>query len=149
MSSDDDNLVLFRRVPASLRGLELEQFARLLQQKVGEGRAFRCLITDDKELQRLNAQFLGRRYPTDVLSFPEPERGEFLGEMAISANRAALQARDLGHSVGEEIRILMLHGFLHLLGFDHETDRGEMAAEESRWRTELGLPLGLIERATP
>lgn len=62
-------------------------------------------------------------------------------------DRAAEQAAGMGHSVEEELRILMLHGLLHLSGMDHETDSGEMAKAEARWRKKLKLPLGLIERA--
>src|SRR5262249_28449327 len=96
---------------------------------------------------------LGRDYATDVLSFPEPEirflasARNPLGELAISAGRAAKQARRYGHSQLDEIRILMLHGVLHLLGMDHENDRGEMGRAESRWRRKLNLPPGLIARA--
>jgi len=71
-----------------------------------------------------------------------------LGDLAISLDRAAEQAALLGHSVEEEVRILILHGMLHLAGLDHETDRGEMARTETRWRKRLGLPLGLIERVS-
>ena len=71
-----------------------------------------------------------------------------LGEIAISAGRAAEQAREYGHSTVEEIRILMLHGVLHLLGMDHESDRGEMARAEARWRRKLDLAGGLIARAS-
>ncbi len=66
--------------------------------------------------------------------------------MAISAARARAQAAQFGHSLDCEIRILMLHGLLHLMGMDHETDRGRMRRAESRWRQKLGLPAGLIER---
>ena len=72
----------------------------------------------------------------------------WLGEIAISADRAAEQAREFGHSRLDEIRILMLHGVLHLLGMDHETDRGRMARAEARWRRKLDLPTGLIARAS-
>ncbi len=110
-------------------------------------RGFLCLVTDDRELRRLNLQFLGKDEPTDVLSFPEPGPEGLLGEMAISAGRAREQARACGHSLDTEIRILMLHGLLHLLGMDHARDRGRMARAEARWRKKLGLPPGLIERA--
>src|SRR5258707_172288 len=90
--------------------------------------------------------FLGHDYPTDVLSFPS-DGIIVLGDLAISAARAAAQARALGHSQLEEIRILMLHGVLHLVGMDHETDRGRMARAETRWRKKLNLPPGLIARA--
>jgi probable rRNA maturation factor len=66
--------------------------------------------------------------------------------VAISLPRARAQARAFGHSITQEIRVLMLHGVLHLLGMDHATDRGRMARAEKRWRTRLALPNGLIER---
>ncbi len=141
-----DRLVLFRRA-GRLDRSGLEQFARRLRDEVAEARPFRCLITDDRELRRLNKSFLGKDYPTDVLSFPEPGNG-FLGEMAISAERAAEQARARGHQPAEEVRILMLHGVLHLTGMDHEADRGRMARAEKTWRRKLGLPEGLIERSS-
>ena len=126
---------------------ELQQFAEALMHKVAEGRLFHCLITDDRELRRLNREFLGHDYPTDVLSFPSGSNSGFAGEIAISAVRAGEQASEFGHSLGEELRILMLHGVLHLLGMDHETDRGAMRRAESRWRKHFGLSSSLIERA--
>jgi probable rRNA maturation factor len=142
----EDSLVLFRRAPARLGRTALQSFARTLRSEVAAGGSFHCLITDDRELRRLNARFLGKDYPTDVLSFPEPEADGFLGEIAISAQRAAEQAGTCGHGLEDEIRILMLHGVLHLTGMDHETDRGRMRRAETRWRRRLGLPPGLIER---
>ncbi len=100
-----------------------------------------CLITSDAELRELNRKFGRKDYATDVLSFP-PE------DIAISFARAESQGAELGHDVETELRILMLHGLLHLSGMDHETDRGEMARAEIRWRKRLGLPESLIERAT-
>lgn len=152
---DSEPLVLFRRAPARLRRRALEEFAQVLRKRVAGGREFQCLITNDRELQRLNRRFLRKDHPTDVLSFPA--RSEVrksasgpgpLGEMAISAERAAAQAHSFGHTLGDEIRILMLHGVLHLVGMDHERDRGAMARAESAWRKDLGLPAGLIERVT-
>lgn len=102
-----------------------------------------CLITTDAELQRLNREFRAKDYATDVLSFPSAAQG---GEIAISWDRAQAQAAEMGHSVDDELRILMLHGALHLMGMDHETDRGQMGRAEARWRKRLGLPVGLIER---
>src|SRR5437867_2354863 len=134
--SSPGELVLFRRAPSSLLRAPLEEFARALRAGVAQGRDFHCLITDDRELRRLNRQFLRHDYATDVLSFPMAG-GELLGELAISAERAAEQAREFGHSQIDEIRILMLHGVLHLAGMDHETDHGEMARSETRWRKEL------------
>jgi probable rRNA maturation factor len=69
-----------------------------------------------------------------------------LGDIAISLARARRQAREFGHTTQQEIRVLMLHGVLHLLGLDHESDHGNMARAEKRWRARLGLPNGLIER---
>jgi probable rRNA maturation factor len=146
MSAADDNIVLFRRAPAELNRRSLERFARTLRGEVARGAGFTCLIAGDTELRRLNRAFLGKDYPTDVLSFPGTSSTGLLGEMAISAARARAQAAAFGHSLEDEIRILMLHGLLHLLGMDHETDRGQMARAEARWRQRLGLREGLIER---
>ena len=140
-----DTHVLFRRarVPFSTRR-SLKSFAAVLTAEVTGGLGFHCLISDDRELRRLNRLFLSRDYATDVLSFPEDGS---LGEIAVSADRAADQAREFGHSLDSEIQILMLHGVLHLMGMDHETDRGRMARAEARWRSKLALPAGVIERA--
>jgi probable rRNA maturation factor len=94
----------------------------------------------------LNRQFLGHDYATDVLSFPSGTAGGFAGGLAISAQRAAEQAAEFGHTQAEEIKILMLHGVMHLLGMDHETDRGAMARAEKRWRKHFSLPASLTER---
>jgi len=141
---------LFRRAPAELNRRSLERFARTLRGEVAQGAGFTCLIAGDTELRRLNRDFLGKDYPTDVLSFPavgQASRPVLLGEIAISAARARRQAANFGHSLENEICILMLHGLLHLLGMDHETDRGQMARAEARWRQRLALPEGLVGRA--
>ncbi len=148
MSSPEGSTVTFRRVPASLHRRTIENFARKLEADVARNRPFDVLITGDADLRRLNRDFLGHDYATDVLSFPLAGSGS-LGDLAISLARARAQARQFGHSVEQEIQILMLHGLLHLLGFDHETDNGRMARAEKRWRTRLDLPGGLIERARP
>ncbi len=144
--SDPPNPLIFRPGVRGLPRRSLRTFAASLQASVASGREFCCLLTGDRELQRLNRQFLGHDYPTDVLSFPSGGPDGFLGEMAISTTRAAEQAREFGHSVEQEIGILMLHGLLHLLGMDHHRDRGRMARAERRYREQLGLPAGLIER---
>jgi len=152
MSASDDNIVLFRRAPAELNRRSLEGFARTLRGEVAKGAGFTCLIAGDTELRRLNRDFLGKDYPTDVLSFPLPCRDRqgavLLGEIAISAARARRQAEAFGHSLQDEVCILMLHGLLHLLGMDHETDRGQMKRAEARWRQRLALPASVIERTT-
>lgn len=150
MSSPEGSTVTFRRTAADVRPRALQNFARKLQQEVAKGRPFDTLLTGDAELRRLNRDFRGKDYSTDVLSFPSVpgrERGAAVGDLAISLARARAQARDFGHTTEQEVRILMLHGLLHLLGMDHETDTGRMARAEKRWRAELGLPNGLIERA--
>jgi probable rRNA maturation factor len=154
MSASDDHIVLFRRAPAELSRRNLERFAQTLRGEVARGAGFNCLIAGDGELRRLNRDFLGKDYPTDVLSFPVGQaswpvrigRVGHLGEIAISAARARRQAATYGHSVENEICILMLHGLLHLLGMDHETDGGRMSRAECRWRRRLALPEGLLER---
>jgi len=149
MSGTERSTVTFRRKQASIRPASMLRFARRLQREVAKGKAFDCLITGDTELRRLNREFRGRDYATDVLSFPAPAdmKKAALGDIAVSLARARAQARVFGHTTESEIRILILHGLLHLLGMDHETDRGRMARAEARWRARLGLPGGLIERA--
>lgn len=144
--SSDGSTFLFRNAPPGLNRKRLRLFQTTLTTLLTAGRSFTCLLTSDAELRRLNATFLAKDYPTDVLSFPAFECEETLGELAISAPRAKAQAADFAHPVETEIEILMLHGALHLLGHDHESDRGAMRRLESRWRLKLGLPAGLIER---
>ena len=149
--SPGDSMVLYRALPKSLRFSKCEKqklrsFASELSNRIADGRAFTCLVTDDRELRALNREFLGHDYPTDVLSFPEGAGGATVGELAISAERAAAQAAEFGHDCTDEVRILMLHGLLHLIGMDHERDRGEMARAERKWRAELSLPATLIAR---
>ena len=113
-------------------------------------------IVSDRRMRALNREFRGKDYATDVLSFPSDrstslrasERG-FLGDIVIAAAVAARQAREAGHSIQTEFRVLSLHGLLHLLGYDHESDHGKMARVEARLRKKAGLPQGLIERARP
>jgi probable rRNA maturation factor len=141
--SPDDIPLSFRNPRRVRRITELRAFFTAMVKRVARGREIACLITDDRELRILNRRFRGANYSTDVLSFPSGAGGE----IAISLDRAAAQAAEHGHTVDQELRILMLHGALHLAGFDHETDAGQMAAAEARWRKRLSLPCGLIERA--
>jgi len=145
--SPGDSLVVFRRAPRALRRKLLQDFAGRLWTEVAGQRHFLVLITDDRELRRLNRDFLAKDYPTDVLSFPEGNASGALGEIAISVQRAAEQAAERGYDCETEIQVLMLHGLLHLQGMDHEKDRGRMKRTETRWRKTLGLPGGLIERS--
>lgn len=144
--SEPHSTLLFRRAPRGLSRRNLKRFAARLETDIAAGGRFTCLFTTDAELTRLNRDFLGHDYPTDVLSFPAPGLDGFLGEIAISTDRAEEQARRYGHPLEAELGILMLHAVLHLLGMDHERDRGRMARSERRYRELLGLPGGLIER---
>ena len=150
-SQTDVSTLIFRRLPAipnlsAQNKRELKSFLQTLETQVTPNRFFTCLITNDSELRRLNRFFLGHDYATDVLSFPLADDNEQLGEIAISIQRAAAQALEHGHDCQDELRLLMLHGVLHLMGMDHETDRGDMARAERKWRAALGLPPGLISR---
>jgi probable rRNA maturation factor len=149
---NSDPLITYRRKPARLDISKLEKFAaalcdRVARDRTGKPRAFHCLMTGDTELRRLNCAFLSKDYPTDVLSFPSANPSAGLGDLAISLGRARAQAREWGHSLETEVQILMLHGVLHLLGMDHESDSGQMRRAETKWRKLFGLPGGLIERA--
>jgi probable rRNA maturation factor len=103
-------------------------------------------IVSDARVRALNCQYRRKDKATDVLSFPSGERGD-LGDVVIAAGVAAHQAREAGHSLATELRVLALHGLLHLLGYDHERDDGRMARLEQRLRRRGGLEEGLIERA--
>ena len=122
-------------------------------------------IVADAKMRALNRRFRRKDKVTDVLSFPEKGSGAFftragrkrhptpfpapfLGEIVIARGVAARQARVLGHPVRLELRILALHGLLHLLGYDHEADKGQMARVEARLRRRAGLPVGLIARSS-
>ena len=99
-------------------------------------------------MRRLNSCFRGKNQPTDVLSFPADASAKvFAGDIAISLDIAERNARLLGHSAADEIRVLILHGMLHIAGYDHENDEGEMANKEIVLRRRFGLPTSLIERS--
>ena len=141
-------------------GLSQPGFGRFLKRAeaaVGLEGEVHVLLADDATLRRLNRTFLGNDKATDVLSFPaaattvffgDPEGPRLAGDLAISLETAARQATRFGHSLRDEVRVLLLHGLLHLAGFDHERDSGEMAAREVELRQKLGLPAGLIARAS-
>ena len=102
-------------------------------------------IVPDARVRALNRQFRKMDKATDVLSFPAEEPG-VLGDVVIAAGVARRQAAAAGHAFGTELRVLALHGLLHLLGYDHEVDAGQMARLEVRLRAKGGLREGLIER---
>jgi probable rRNA maturation factor len=144
-----ETLVIFQKRVADLSSLALERFVSRARRATGLKGTVNVLITTSAETKSLNRRFRGKDKPTDVLSFPaDPDaRKQFAGEIAISAEIATKNARALGHSPAEEVKILVLHGVLHLRGYDHECDNGQMARREKQLRAKLNLPLGLIERA--
>lgn len=133
----------------ALRKPEIARFLKRAQRTLGLAGEVNLLLADDARLKALNKAFRGKNKPTDVLSFPAAENGEGMaGDLAISIETAQRQADDHGHGLADEVRILTLHGLLHLAGHDHETDSGEMQALEAQLRSELKLPAGLIERSS-
>ena len=113
---------------------------------------FSVIISNDRAVREANRKYRNLGHTTDVLSFPTGEGmpytrpDGYIGDLLISATRAAKQAEQYGHSVTDEIKLLVLHGLLHLIGFDHETDGGEMLEFEAVLRRMYGLPPGLTER---
>ncbi len=107
-------------------------------------------LVSDRRMRSLNRMFRGMDRTTDVLSFPVegrvPAESPLLGDIVIAMGVAARQAKAEGHAIGTELRVLALHGLLHLLGYDHEVDAGRMARAEARLRKKGGLPAGLIDR---
>ncbi len=127
----------------------LAAFAERARAAVRLDGSVNVLVTGNARIRLLNRLFRDRDEPTDVLSFPAGARvaNRIAGDIAISAPIAAVNARRLGHSLREELRILVLHGMLHLAGYDHDSDNGKMARKEEQLRRKLGLPDGLIARS--
>jgi probable rRNA maturation factor len=138
----------------------LNIFLREAQQAVRLRGQVSVLLTTDAAIRKLNREFRGKNQATDVLSFPALDlsqvsksrtgapASEMVGDLAISVDTARKQAAEQGHALTCELKILMLHGLLHLAGYDHETDSGEMARRERALRAKFGLPMGLIARAS-
>ena len=141
-------MVIFRKPVAQLSERALATFVGRACRAARLDGDVHVLVTTNLEMRSLNSRFRKQDKPTDVLSFPAefPARTAIAGDLAISGEIAAENARLLGHSVASEIKILTLHGVLHLAGFDHEADNGEMARRENTLRKSLNLPLALIER---
>lgn len=133
----------------------LAKFLREAQEAVRLRGEVTVLLTTDRRIRQLNRDFRGKNQATDVLSFPaEAIPGaraseQVAGDLAISVATARKQAAAQRHAQGVELKVLILHGLLHLAGYDHEADSGQMARRERVLRMRLGLPVGLIERATP
>ncbi|HMK20847.1 MAG TPA: rRNA maturation RNase YbeY [Terriglobales bacterium] len=140
-------MVILNKRVAGVDENSLERFVTRARRVVGLRGSVTVLITSSREMRSLNGRFRGKDTATDVLSFPPQfESPRFAGDIAISAEIASENALQLGHSPAEEIKILVLHGVLHLAGYDHESDHGRMARLEERVRQKLGLPSALIHR---
>jgi probable rRNA maturation factor len=138
----------------------LARFLNRARAAVGIKGEVHVLLADDATLKRLNKTFRGKNKATDVLSFPAGDASVgdssvlagngsgVAGDLAISLETAARQAEQFGHSLRDEVRVLLLHGVLHLAGFDHEADAGEMAAREAELRRELRVTTSLIARVS-
>jgi probable rRNA maturation factor len=137
--------------PNGLKPASLERFLASTRRAAGLKGNVNVLIANSSTLRDLNRRFRGKDQATDVLSFPPnpsaPRTAHTAGDIAISAEIAAENAMRMGHSVADEVKVLLLHGVLHLAGYDHEHDNGEMAALEQQLRRKLKLPAALIERA--
>jgi probable rRNA maturation factor len=138
---------------AALPKRDLSRFLGEACERVGIAGEVTVLVTTDARMQEFNRTFRRKNKPTDVLSFPPAASGlagdeQAGGDLAISVDMAREQAETLGHTLLEEIKILTLHGLLHLSGMDHEQDTGQMARRERKLRREFGLPAGLIQRSS-
>jgi probable rRNA maturation factor len=151
-------LVILQKPVTGLTKAGLERFLLCARRAAGLKGTVNLVVTSSAEVRSLNRQFRGKNKETDVLSFPAnsqqtismttPEALRLAGEIAISAEVAKQSAALRGHSAADEVKILALHGILHLAGFDHERDNGQMERRERRLRRALRLPAGLIERNT-
>jgi len=142
-------IILHKRV-SGLSASSLERFVLRARRAAKLPGAVNVMVTSSAALRALNREFRGKNKATDVLSFPSAStqavRRPFAGEIAISADMAVQNALHLGHSTAQEVKVLALHGILHLAGFDHERDNGVMARKEAQLRRRLRLPVALIER---
>jgi probable rRNA maturation factor len=143
-------MILNRQSRIPLQDAVLARFLSSVRRELKLGRReVNVCFVDDREIARMNRKFRGKPKPTDVLSFPANGTGasdfphengaKVLGDIAISPQAACRNAKVFGRTLEEEIRILILHGVLHLVGYDHEVDDGEMERIEMRLRKKLKL----------
>ena len=122
------------------RRVRSDRLRRLLEgaaRSLGVSGEVALVLTRDPAVRELNARYRGQDKPTDVLSFPGPGGSAGLGDVVVSVDTAERNARRLGRTLQRELDVLALHGFLHVLGYDHETDDGTMGRLERRLRREL------------
>jgi probable rRNA maturation factor len=134
-------------VPADVRPAGLARWLESVAPARARG-TVTVAVVGDARVRQLNRRYRAKNAPTDVLSFPAEEPDQ-LGDVVIALGVARRQAAGAGHSLSTEFRVLALHGLLHLLGYDHERDAGEMSRLERRLRRSGGLREGLIEREAP
>ena len=148
-------MIILKKKIAGLSAAALERFVLRARRVVNLRGRVNVLLTGSAEMRALNLRFRKKNKTTDVLSFPSEAsfngtgKRAFSGEIAISADIARQNGARLGHSATLEVKVLTLHGILHLAGFDHERDNGQMARKEAILRRKLGLPLSLTERSEP
>lgn len=142
-------MIILERELEEVSAASLARFARRAQKLTGVRGEVSVLVAGNRRLKTLNRTFRGKDRPTDVLSFPRSTDIKDGGDIAVSADIARQNATLYRHSHLDELRILILHGMLHLAGHDHETDGGQMAKLEARLRSQLRLPASLIQRASP
>lgn len=140
-------MILNRQTKIRLSANALQMFLREIQRalKIEEAQITIAFVSD-AEIARWNESYRKKKGPTDVLSFPDTSKGtrgkkseKNLGDIAISPETARRYAKKNVRTLQQELRVLMLHGVLHLMGYDHETDRGEMDQMEQKLRRRLGI----------
>jgi probable rRNA maturation factor len=143
-------LVTFEKHIEGASERSIARFVASAQRAVGLRGKVNVMVTSSRSMREMNRRFRAKNKATDVLSFPAAGLTpcELAGDIAISAEIAANNARRLGHQAAVEVKILVLHGLLHLAGYDHEVDSGRMARKEQELRRALRLPDGLIERTS-
>lgn len=141
-------MVIIHKPVKGVTAAALARFVTRARRAAGASGQVNVLLTSSAAMRGLNRSFRGLDKPTDVLSFPATAgTPKLAGDVAISADIAAANARRYRHSPAQEVKILALHGILHLAGYDHERDGGEMARLEDRLRLALRLSDGLIRRS--
>jgi probable rRNA maturation factor len=145
-------VVILRKKVGGLNAATLERFVSRAGRALKLRGPVNVLVTNSREVHSLNRDFRKIDNPTDVLSFPSAmlvgnHAPRLAGEVVLSADIARENAARLGHPIANEVKILALHGLLHIAGYDHERDNGQMAAIEKRLRLQLKLEPALIERA--
>jgi len=141
-------MIIIRKAAPGISEQALARFAQRARKAAGLRGQVNVVLTSSRDIRALNRRFRGKDKPTDVLSFPPVPvvADTFSGDIVISTDIACRNARLYQHAPAQELKILIVHGMLHLAGYDHESDGGEMARKEERLRRQLGLSNGLIQR---